>query len=123
MVKHNSFIADNFSPLFYTGYGRRDRAKPLTFMVEYSGLRVFGGSNEGNPKISAKFVAPSYSMNKIEIDTKLSIVGEQKWKIWICSFNIPMAPGKTQLIVCSDRNFFQFRVPGPAWWQELEVYS
>ncbi|OMO84389.1 Pheophorbide a oxygenase [Corchorus capsularis] len=97
--------------------GRRDRAKPLTFKVESSGPWGFGGSNEGNPKISAKFVAPCYSMNKIEIDTKLPIVGEQKWKIWICSFNIPMAPGKTRSIVCSARNFFQFTVPGPAWWQ------
>ncbi|KAK6247263.1 hypothetical protein QUC31_018828 [Theobroma cacao] len=97
--------------------GRRDRAKPLPFKVESSGPWGFGGSNEGNPKISAKFVAPCYAMNKIEIDTKLPIVGEQKWKIWICSFNVPMAPGKTRSIVCSARNFFQFTVPGSAWWQ------
>ncbi|XVF69031.1 hypothetical protein PTKIN_Ptkin11bG0048600 [Pterospermum kingtungense] len=98
--------------------GRRDRAKSLPFKVESSGPWGFGGSNEGsNPKISAKFVAPCYYMNKIEIDTKLPIVGEQKWKIWICSFNVPMAPGKTRSIVCSARNFFQFTVPGPAWWQ------
>ncbi|GMI97203.1 PHEOPHORBIDE A OXYGENASE, LETHAL LEAF-SPOT 1 HOMOLOG, ACCELERATED CELL DEATH 1 [Hibiscus trionum] len=97
--------------------GRRDRAKPLPFKVESSGPWGFGGSNEGNPKISSKFVAPCYYMNKIEIDTKLPIVGEQKWKIWICSFNVPMAPGKTRSIVCSARNFFQFSVPGPAWWQ------
>ncbi|XVE59446.1 hypothetical protein DITRI_Ditri05aG0047300 [Diplodiscus trichospermus] len=97
--------------------GRRERAKPLPFKVESSGPWGFGGSNEGNPKISAKFVAPCYYMNKIEIDTKLPIAGEQKWKIWICSFNVPMAPGKTRSIVCSARNFFQFTVPGPAWWQ------
>ncbi|KAE8693044.1 Pheophorbide a oxygenase [Hibiscus syriacus] len=97
--------------------GRRDRAKPLPFKVESSGPWGFGGSNDGNPKISSKFVAPCYYTNTIEIDTKLPIVGEQKWKIWICSFNVPMAPGKTRSIVCSARNFFQFSVPGPAWWQ------
>ncbi|KAL9275969.1 Pheophorbide a oxygenase, chloroplastic-like protein [Drosera capensis] len=97
--------------------GRRDRARPLPFKVESSGHWGFGGSNEGNPRITAKFVAPCYAMNKIEIDTKLPIVGDQKWVIWICSFNIPMAPGKTRSIVCSARNFFQFSVPGSAWWQ------
>ena len=54
---------------------------------------------------------------RIEIDTKLPLVGDQKWVIWICSFNVPMAPGKTRSIVCSARNFFQFTMPGPAWWQ------
>ncbi|KAK4369564.1 hypothetical protein RND71_013356 [Anisodus tanguticus] len=97
--------------------GRRDRAKPLPFKMEASGPWGFAGANYDKPKISAKFVAPCYSMNKIEIDTKLPIVGDQKWVIWICSFNIPMAPGKTRSIVCSARNFFQFTVPGPAWWQ------
>ncbi|MBA0846608.1 hypothetical protein Goshw_004513 [Gossypium schwendimanii] len=97
--------------------GRRDRAKPLTFKVDSSGPWGFGGSNDDNPKISSKFIAPCYYINKIEIDTKLPIVGEQKWKIWICSFNVPMAPGKTRSIVCSARNFFQFTVPGSAWWQ------
>ncbi|KAL6341807.1 hypothetical protein AAG906_038051 [Vitis piasezkii] len=97
--------------------GRRDRAKPLPFKLESSGPGGFAGANDGNPRISAKFVAPCYYMNKIEIDTKLPIVGEQKWKIWICSFNVPMAPGKTRSIVCSARNFFQFSMPGPAWWQ------
>lgn len=58
---------------------------------------------------------------RIEIDTKLPIVGDQKWVIWICSFNVPMAPGKTRSIVCSARNFFQFTVPGPAWWQVTTV--
>ncbi|OVA19482.1 Pheophorbide a oxygenase [Macleaya cordata] len=99
--------------------GRRDRAKPLPFKVESSGVWGFAGANEGNPRISAEFVAPCYYMNKIEIDTKLPIVGEQKWKIWICSFNIPMAPGKTRSIVCSARNFFQFTMPGNAWWQVI----
>lgn len=97
--------------------GRRDRAKPLPFKLESSGVWGFAGSNSGNPRISAKFVAPCYAINKIEIDTKLPLLGDQKWVIWICSFNIPMAPGKTRSIVCSARNFFQFTMPGPAWWQ------
>lgn len=97
--------------------GRRDRAKPLPFKMETSDPWGFSGANDGNPCISAKFVAPCYYVNKIEIDTKLPLVGDQKWTIWICSFNIPMAPGKTRSIVCSARNFFQFTVPGPAWWQ------
>ncbi|KAF9684803.1 hypothetical protein SADUNF_Sadunf04G0156600 [Salix dunnii] len=97
--------------------GRRDRAKPLQFKLESSGPWGFGGANDGNPRITAEFVAPCYYMNKVEIDTKLPIVGDQKWIIWICSFNVPMAPGKTRSIVCSARNFFQFTMPGPAWWQ------
>ncbi|KAG6679021.1 hypothetical protein I3842_14G110000 [Carya illinoinensis] len=97
--------------------GRRDRAKPLPFKLESSGHWGFAGANDGNPKITAEFVAPCYYMNKIEIDAKLPIVGDKKWIIWICSFNVPMAPGKTRSIVCSARNFFQFTVPGPAWWQ------
>ncbi|KAL5169832.1 Pheophorbide a oxygenase, chloroplastic [Glycine soja] len=97
--------------------GRRDRAKPLPFKMDSRGSWGFSGANEGNPQISAKFVAPCYMMNKIEIDTKLPVVGDQKWVVWICSFNVPMAPGKTRSIVCSARNFFQFSVPGPAWWQ------
>lgn len=97
--------------------GRRDRAKPLPFKMDSTGPWGFAGANDGNPKISAKFVAPCYYINKIEIDTKLPIVGDQKWVIWICSFNVPMAPGETRSIVCSARNFFQFSMPGPAWWQ------
>ncbi|KDP43954.1 hypothetical protein JCGZ_05421 [Jatropha curcas] len=97
--------------------GRRDRAKPLPFKLEGSGPWGFAGANEGNPRISAKFIAPCYYINKVEIDTKLPIVGNQKWIIWICSFNVPMAPGITRSIVCSARNFFQFTMPGPAWWQ------
>ncbi|XP_068646004.1 pheophorbide a oxygenase, chloroplastic isoform X2 [Aristolochia californica] len=97
--------------------GRRERAKPLPFKVESTGVWGFTGSNDGNPRISAEFFAPCYYMNKIEIDTKIPIIGEQKWTIWICSFNIPMAPGKTRSIVCSARNFFQVTVPGSAWWQ------
>lgn len=60
---------------------------------------------------------------RIEIDTKLPVVGDQKWVVWICSFNVPMAPGKTRSIVCSARNFFQFSVPGPAWWQVRFLWS
>lgn len=97
--------------------GRRDRAKPLPFKMESSGPWGFAGANDGNPRISAKFVAPCYYINKVEIDTKLPFVGDQKWVIWICSFNVPTAPGKTRSIVCSARNFFQFTMPGPAWWQ------
>ncbi|KAL5717043.1 pheophorbide a oxygenase [Ranunculus cassubicifolius] len=97
--------------------GRRDRAKPLTFKLESSGDWGFSGANDGNPRISSKFVAPCYFINTIEIDTKLPIIGDQKWEIWICSFNVPMSPGKTRSIVCSARNFFQLTMPGPAWWQ------
>ncbi|CAI8616336.1 unnamed protein product [Vicia faba] len=97
--------------------GRRDRAKPLPFKMDSRGSWGFSGANEGNPRISSKFIAPCYYINKVEIDTKLPIVGDQKWVIWICSFNVPMAPGKTRSIVCSARNFFQLTVPGPAWWQ------
>ncbi|KAJ4969880.1 hypothetical protein NE237_002979 [Protea cynaroides] len=97
--------------------GRRDRAKSLPFKLDSSGVWGFSGANDGNPRISAKFVAPCYYINKIEIDTKIPIFGDQKWIIWICSFNIPMSPGKTRSIVCSARNFFQFTMPGPAWWQ------
>ncbi|CAN1354395.1 Pheophorbide a oxygenase, chloroplastic [Linum perenne] len=97
--------------------GRRDRAKPLPFKLESKGHWGFAGANEGNPRISATFIAPCYYLNKVEIDTKLPLLGDQKWVIWICSFNVPMAPGKTRSIVCSARNFFQFTMPGPAWWQ------
>lgn len=99
--------------------GRRDRAKPLPFKMDSSGHWGFAGANDGNPRISAEFIAPCYYINKIEIDTKLPIVGDQKWVIWICSFNVPMAPGKTRSIVCSARNFFQLTMPGPAWWQVI----
>uniref|UniRef100_A0A2N9EYI2 Rieske domain-containing protein n=1 Tax=Fagus sylvatica TaxID=28930 RepID=A0A2N9EYI2_FAGSY len=99
--------------------GRRDRAKSLPFKLESSGPGGFAGANDGNPQISAEFIAPCYYINKIEIDTKLPIVGDQKWIIWICSFNVPMAPGKTRSIVCSARNFFQFTMPGSAWWQVI----
>jgi len=44
--------------------GRRDRAKPLPFKMDSGGSWGFSGANEGNPKISAKFVAPCYYMNK-----------------------------------------------------------
>lgn len=44
--------------------GRRDRAKPLPFKMEGTGPWGFAGANDGNPKISAKFVAPCYYLNK-----------------------------------------------------------
>lgn len=44
--------------------GRRDRAKPLPFKVESSGPWGFQGANDDSPKITAKFVAPCYSLNK-----------------------------------------------------------
>ncbi|XP_052111767.1 cytochrome P450 90B2 [Arachis duranensis] len=46
--------------------GRRDRAKPLPFKMDSSGPWGFTGANEGNPRISSKFVAPCYYMNKLE---------------------------------------------------------
>lgn len=97
--------------------GRRDRAKSLSFKVESSGPWGFSGSNSETPKITGYFIAPCYYVNKIELPVKLPLLGEQTWEIWICSFNIPLAPGKTRSIVCSARNFFQFTMPGPAWWQ------
>ncbi|KAE8037559.1 hypothetical protein FH972_010140 [Carpinus fangiana] len=80
-----------------------------------SGHWGFAGANDGNPRITAEFVAPC--IISIKIDGKLPIVGNKKWIIWICSFNVPMAPGKIRSIVCSARNFFQLTMPGPAWWQ------
>ncbi|KAH8970649.1 hypothetical protein BDL97_02G099000 [Sphagnum fallax] len=97
--------------------GRRDRAKPLPFKVEKSGPWGFKGANNDTPKITAGFYPPCYYYNKIELPVKLPFVGEKNWEILICSFNIPMAPGKTRSIVCSARNFFRFTMPGPAWWQ------
>ncbi|CAA6655462.1 unnamed protein product [Spirodela intermedia] len=91
--------------------GRRDRAKPLPFKLESSGAWGFSGSDSGNPRISSSFIAPDRNRHKA------TSFGDQKWVIWICSFNIPMAPGKTRSIVCSARNFFQFTMPGSAWWQ------
>lgn len=44
--------------------GRRDRAKPLPFKLEESGPWGFSGANEGNPRISAEFIAPCYYVNK-----------------------------------------------------------
>lgn len=46
--------------------GRRDRAKPLPFKMDSRGPWGFAGANEGNPQISAKFVAPCYYMNKYD---------------------------------------------------------
>lgn len=97
--------------------GKRDRAKPLPFKVHKSGPWGFSGANNDSPTISAGFYPPCYYYNKIELPVKLPILGDQKWEILICSFNIPMAPGKTRSIVCSARNFFQFSMPGNKWWQ------
>lgn len=44
--------------------GRRDRAKPLPFKLEASGPWGFSGANEGNPRITAEFIAPCYYLNK-----------------------------------------------------------
>ncbi|KAG5238020.1 Pheophorbide oxygenase [Salix suchowensis] len=76
--------------------GRKDRAKSLPFKVE-SGLVVLG---------LCWIVAPCYYMNKNGI-------------LWICSFNMLIAPGKTCLFVCSAQNFFQFTMPWSVWWQML----
>ncbi|BBN15818.1 pheophorbide a oxygenase [Marchantia polymorpha subsp. ruderalis] len=98
--------------------GRRDRAKSLPFQVEESGHWGFKGSNSDTPKITTGFLPPCYYYNKIEIPApKLPFSDKETWTIWICSFNVPMAPGKTRSIVCSARNFFQFTVPGPEWWK------
>lgn len=97
--------------------GRRDRAKPLPFKVHKSGPWGFSGANNDSPTISTGFYPPTYYYNKIELPVKLPILGDQKWEILICSFNIPMAPGKTRSIVCSARNFFRFLMPGDKWWQ------
>ncbi|KAG0569154.1 hypothetical protein KC19_6G069100 [Ceratodon purpureus] len=97
--------------------GRRDRAKPLPFKVQKSGPWGFAGANNDSPTINSGFYPPTYFYNKIELPVKLPILGDQKWEILICSFNIPMAPGKTRSIVCSARNFFQFLMPGDKWWQ------
>ncbi|KAL2612170.1 hypothetical protein R1flu_023862 [Riccia fluitans] len=100
--------------------GRRDRAKPLSFKVEESGYWGFKGSNSDTPKITTGFFPPCYYYNKIEIPApKLPFSTAETWVIWICSFNVPMAPGKTRSIVCSARNFFQFTVPGPEWWKVM----
>lgn len=53
-----------FNAFTFQVTGRRDRAKPLPFKMEESGHWGFSGANDDNPKISAKFVAPCYSMNK-----------------------------------------------------------
>ncbi|EFJ23274.1 hypothetical protein SELMODRAFT_174928 [Selaginella moellendorffii] len=97
--------------------GKRDRAKPLTFKVDSRGPWGFSGANSDTPKITAEFLAPCYYINKIEIPVTLPLQGPKTWEIWICSFNVPMAPGQTRSIVCSARNFFTFLMPGPAWWQ------
>ncbi len=44
--------------------GRRDRAKSLPFKLESSGPGGFAGANDGNPQISAEFIAPCYYINK-----------------------------------------------------------
>ncbi|KAK8934534.1 hypothetical protein KSP39_PZI015031 [Platanthera zijinensis] len=103
--------------------GRRSRAKPLPFKLESSGASGFAGADSGNPRISAEFIAPCYYVNKIEIDTRLPIFGDQKWVIWICSFNIPMALGRpvplcvvpeilfsSQCQVINGGRYFEFHV-------------
>ncbi|KAI3908281.1 hypothetical protein MKX01_027303 [Papaver californicum] len=56
-------------------------------------------------------------MENVSDPSHIDFAHHKKWAIWICSFNIPMAPGKTRSIVCSARNFFQLTMPGNAWWQ------
>eukprot|EP00271_Cylindrocystis_brebissonii_P020544 TRINITY_DN684_c0_g1_i1.p1 TRINITY_DN684_c0_g1~~TRINITY_DN684_c0_g1_i1.p1 ORF type:complete len:600 (-),score=63.64 TRINITY_DN684_c0_g1_i1:1578-3377(-) len=100
--------------------GRRDRAAPQAFEVERFGVIGFvGATPEGEAsRLFANYQAPCYVENKIELKVPLPILGEQNWEIWICSFNVPMAPGKTRSIVCSARNFAQITVPGNKWWQK-----
>uniref|UniRef100_A0A0A0LSG8 Uncharacterized protein n=1 Tax=Cucumis sativus TaxID=3659 RepID=A0A0A0LSG8_CUCSA len=49
----------------------------------------------------------------VEIDTKLPLLGDKKWVMWISSFNVLVGPGKIRFIVCTARNFFQFSMAGP----------
>jgi len=57
-------LGSHSNHLLHQVTGRRDRAKPLPFKVETSGPWGFAGANDDNPRISAKFVAPCYYMNK-----------------------------------------------------------
>lgn len=97
--------------------GRRERAKPLQFQVRESGPLGFEGETANEPRISSTFSAPVALFSKIELNPVLPLVGRQEWELWICSFNIPMAPGQTRSIVCSARNFARISMPGDKWWQ------
>ena len=69
------------------------------------------------PTIFTSFQAPSALFSRLDLHPVLPLVGRQDWQLWICSFNVPMAPGRTRSIVCSARNFARFSVPGREWWQ------
>jgi hypothetical protein len=74
----------------------------------------------GKPRFFSEFHPPCLLVNKIEIPApfKLPFIGgPDVWEIYIASYNIPSAPGKSRSIVISARNFLQFMAPGDKWWQ------
>ncbi|CAI5514788.1 unnamed protein product [Closterium sp. Naga37s-1] len=123
--------------------GRRDRAKPLPFTITSSGPFGFAATTDtGTPatstpakstdtrthdttpagdgstaQISSWFMAPCSFFSRIDLYPIIPVIGRQHWQLWICSFNVPMGPGKTRSIVCSARNFARLTVPGGKWWQ------
>ena len=44
--------------------GRRDRARSMPFKLDASGPWGFSGLDSGKPRITSKFFAPCYNMNK-----------------------------------------------------------
>ncbi|CAI5532322.1 unnamed protein product [Closterium sp. Naga37s-1] len=123
--------------------GRRDRAKPLPFNITSSGPFGFAATTDtgtsatvtptkspdtstpdvttaddgATPRISSWFMAPCSFFSRIDLFPTIPVIGRQHWQLWICSFNVPMGPGKTRSIVCSARNFARLTVPGGKWWQ------
>ncbi|CAI5525056.1 unnamed protein product [Closterium sp. Naga37s-1] len=123
--------------------GRRDRAKPLPFNITSSGPFGFSATTDtstpvtvtpanspdtstpdttsaddgSTPRISSWFMAPCSFFSRIDLFPTIPVIGRQHWQLWICSFNVPMGPGKTRSIVCSARNFARLTVPGGKWWQ------
>ncbi|CAI5464949.1 unnamed protein product [Closterium sp. Yama58-4] len=125
--------------------GRRDRAKPLPFTITSSGPFGFSATTDTStpttvtpakstdtstpdttsaelpdssiPRISSWFMAPCSFFSRIDLFPTIPVIGRQHWQLWICSFNVPMGPGKTRSIVCSARNFARLTVPGGKWWQ------
>jgi hypothetical protein len=74
----------------------------------------------GKPRFFSEFHPPCLLINKIEIPAPFKppfIGGPDVWEIYIASYNIPSAPGKSRSIVISARNFLQFMAPGDKWWQ------
>ncbi|GAQ92150.1 Pheophorbide a oxygenase [Klebsormidium nitens] len=106
--------------------GRRDRARPLNLRVEEASMNGFKGGTQndppGKPRFFSEFHPPCLFVNRIEIPAPFKppvIGGPDVWEIYIASYNIPSAPGKSRSIVISARNFFQFLSPGGNWWQPV----